>query len=25
VDWNRFELNDLAREIRATGKAVDAE
>lgn len=25
MDWNRFELNDLAREIRETGKAVDAE
>ncbi len=25
VDWNHFELGDLAREIRANGKAVDAE
>jgi hypothetical protein len=25
VDWDRFELGDLAREIRANGKAVDAE
>ena len=25
MDWDRFELNDLAREIRANGKAVDAE
>lgn len=25
MDWDRFELGDLAREIRANGKAVDAE
>ncbi len=25
MDWERFELGDLAREIRANGKAVDAE
>ncbi len=25
MDWNHFELGDLAREIRANGKAVDAE
>jgi hypothetical protein len=25
VDWDRFELGSLAREIRADGKAADAE
>jgi hypothetical protein len=25
VDWHRFELGDLAREIRADGKTADAE
>src|SRR5688572_7398132 len=25
VDWDRFDLDELAREIRATAKAADAE
>ncbi|MGH2921032.1 MAG: hypothetical protein ACRDKU_03075 [Gaiellaceae bacterium] len=25
MDWDRFELGDLAREIRADGKTADAE